>query len=374
MIHPSSFARGLLLVLCLLLGACEPSSDSKTRTINGGSPGSRAPDSSAAGAPKDSGAARSGTPDAAADAATADRPLRIAVVPKGTTHDFWKSIHAGTIKAARELGNVEVTFRGPEREDDRQQQVDLVQNLISAGYDAIVLAPLDDKGLVAPVRQAGEAKIPVVIFDSGLAAEAGKDFVSYVATDNYKGGQLAGEKMVELVGGKGRVLMLRYAEGSASTALREQGFVDAVKAAPGIELVDPKRYAGATRATAQEAAENLLTANTDLAGIYCPNESSTFGMLLAIRGKGLAGKVKFVGFDASQGLIEAMRAKEIDALVVQNPIKMGYLAVKTAVGHIRGETVEQEIDTGVAIITSATVDNPENKDLLDPDLAQYLGR
>ncbi len=298
--------------------------------------------------------------------------LRVALVPKGTTHDFWKSIHAGAIKAEKELGNVEVTFRGPEREDDRQQQVDLVQNLVSAGYSAIVLAPLDDKALVAPVRQATQAKIPVVIIDSGLAAEPGKDYISFVATDNYKGGQMAGQKMIELTAGKGKVLMLRYQEGSASTTQREQGFVDAVKAAAGIELIDPHRYAGATRATAQEAAENLLTGNAELSGIYCPNESSTFGMLLAVRGKGLAGKVKFVGFDASEGLVEALKKGEIDALVVQNPMKMGYLGVMTAVKHIRGEKVEQQIDTGVALITKANMDTPENKDLLLPDLKKYL--
>ncbi len=298
--------------------------------------------------------------------------LRIAVVPKGTTHDFWKSIHAGAIKAEKELGNVEVTFRGPEREDDRQQQVDLVQNLVSAGYSAIVLAPLDDKALVSPVQQAMAANIPVVIIDSGLQAQVGKDFVSFIATDNHKGGELAGQKMIELTGGKGKVLMLRYQEGSASTAQREQGFVDAIKAAPGIELIDPHRYAGATRATAQEAAENLLTAGTELAGIYCPNESSTFGMLLAIKGKGLAGKVKFVGFDASEGLVEAMRGGQIDALVVQNPMRMGYLGVMTAAKHVRGEKVEPTIDTGVVLITKATMDTPESKELLAPDLKKYL--
>lgn len=305
--------------------------------------------------------------------APGEKVLKIAVVPKGTTHDFWKSIHAGAIKAQRELGNVEVTFRGPEREDDRQQQVNLVQNLTSSGTSAIVLAPLDETALAGPVRQATAAGIPVVIIDSGLKAQVGKDFVSFIATDNYKGGAMAGEKMVELVGGKGKVLILRYQEGSASTAQREQGFIDAVGKAGGIELVDPKRYAGATRATAQEAAENLLLAGNDYAGIYCPNESSTFGMLLAIRGKGLAGKVKFVGFDASPGLVEALGKGEIDALVVQNPMRMGYLGVMTAARHIRGEKVEELIDTGVVLITKDTMNTPESKELLAPDLESYLG-
>lgn len=318
-----------------------------------------------------------GTPKTAATPAASPggggAPLRIAVVPKGTTHDFWKSIHAGARKAAAELGNVTIDFNGPQREDDREQQITLVQNLIGAGYSAIVLAPLDDKALVAPVRQAAQAKIPVVIIDSGLAAEVGKDFIAYVATDNQKGGYLAGEHMAKLLGGTGKVLLLRYQEGSASTDLREKGFVEAIGKAGGVTLIDPKRYAGATRATAQEAAENLLAANSDIQGIFCPNESSTFGMLLALRSRGMAGKVKFVGFDASEGVVDAMSKGEIDGLILQNPINMGYQGVKAAVDHIRGKPVEKVIDTGVQLVTKADMDKPEVKELLKPDLAKYLG-
>lgn len=302
------------------------------------------------------------------------QPLRrIAVVPKGTTHEYWKSIHAGARRAERELGGIEITFRGPEKEDDRDQQISLMQNLVSAKYDAIVLAPLDDRALATPVKQAAEAKIPVVIMDSGLQAEAGRDYISFVATDNEKGGGLAGAKMSELLGGKGRVLLLRYQEGSASTALREKGFVDAASNVSGIQVVDPKRYAGATRATAQEAAENLLAAHPDIDGVFCPNESTTFGMMLALRSRGLAGKVKFIGFDASPELVDAMRRKEIHGLVVQDPVRMGYLAVKAAADHLRGLPVEPRIDTGVGIVTPETMDTPENKQLLSPDLKALLG-
>ncbi len=297
-----------------------------------------------------------------------DAAVRIAVVPKGTTHDFWKTVHAGALRAGKDLG-VEVTFRGPEREDDREQQVSLVQNLISGKYSAIVLAPLDDKALVAPVRQAGQAKIPVVIIDSGLDATPGTDFVSFVATDNKRGGELAGQKMGELLGGKGSVLLLRYQEGSASTTLREEGFVEAIKKFPDIKLIDPKRYAGVTRATAQEAAENLLSANGEIAGVFCSNESATYGMLLALRGRGMTKKVKFVGFDASEPLVAALKSGEIDALAVQNPMKMGYEGVRAAVEHLRGKPVEQRIDTGVGLVTGATVDTPAMRDLIAPDLS-----
>ncbi len=299
--------------------------------------------------------------------------LRIAVVPKGTTHVFWQSIEAGTRKAKNELGGIEVTFRGPEKEDDREQQIALMQNLISAKYDAIVLAPLDDKALVGPVKQATAAKIPVVIIDSGLEAKVGEDFVSFVATDNERGGQMAGERLAQVLGGKGKVLLLRYQEGSASTALREKGFIDAMSKIPTITVIDPKRYAGPTRASAQDAAENLLLATPGVDGVFCPNESSTYGMLLALRGRGLNKKVKFVGFDASDPVVDAMRNGEIDGLVLQNPIRMGYLGVKTAVDHIRGKRIEQRVDTGVVIVTKENMETPESKELLSPDLKALLG-
>ena len=303
----------------------------------------------------------------------AAKALRIAVVPKGTTHEFWQSVRAGTVKAQRELGGVEVTFRGPQKEDDREQQIALVENLISNKYDAIVLAPLDDKALVGPVRQAAAAKIPVVIFDSGLDAPVGKDYVSFVATDNEKGGGLAGQKLGELLGGKGKVLMLRYQQGSASTELREKGFVGAIGKFKDIQLIDPGRHAGPTRDSAQQAAESLLAGNTDIAGVFCPNESSTFGMMLALRSRGMAGKVKFLGFDSSGELVEAMRKGEIHGLVLQNPMRMGFLGVKTAVDHLRGQKVEPRVDTGVGLITPETMDTPENKELLSPDLKAWLG-
>jgi len=306
-------------------------------------------------------------------AAAQPNRLRIAVIPKGTTHDFWKSVHAGAVKAQRELGNVELIFRGPEKEDDREQQISLVQNFVSSRVSGIVLAPLDDQALLPAVRQATAAGIPVVIIDSGLAGEAGRDFVSFAATNNYQGGQLAGQRIGEVLEGRGRVLLLRYQEGSASTVERERGFVEALAGFPDIELVDPKRYAGPTRATAQEAAENLLTAHgSAVQAVFCPNESSTFGMLLALRSRNLSGKIRFVGFDASPGLVEALRQGELDGLVVQNPLKMGYVGVKTAVEAVNGQTVPAQQDTGVVLVTRENMNQPEYQDLLNPDLAQYL--
>ena len=248
-------------------------------------------------------------------------------------------VHAGAIKAERELPGIEIVWQGPLREDDRNSQIQVVQSHIAKGVGAIVLAPLDSRSLRNPVIQANEKKIPVVIIDSDIERE-GVQLASFVATDNYKGGQLAGEQMAKLLGDKGKVIMLRYMVGSASTEAREKGFLDAIKQHPGIELVSENQYAGATAQTALEKAGSLLSSLKDaqIDGVFCPNESSTFGMLLALQERALAGKVKFIGFDASSKLVEALQAGQIDGLVVQNPFKMGYEGVKAAVTALEGQT------------------------------------
>jgi ribose transport system substrate-binding protein len=325
-------------------------------------------------------AACSGGGDAASkqpgEGASAGKALTIAVVPKGTTHEFWKTIHAGAEMAAQELSasgdSVRIIWKGPLREDDREQQVQVVEGFTSQGVSGIVLAPLDDRALVRPVEEAKSAGVPTVIFDSGLQSD---QIVSFVATDNYKGGELCAERLGTLLGGKGKVLVLRYQEGSASTTEREKGFMDKMKSAyPGITLVSSDQYAGATRETAKRTSENLLNRYGDqLTGIFTPNESSTDGMLLALQDIGKAGKVRLVGFDASKSLLDAMRAKQLDGVAVQNPMKMGYLGVKTMVAHLRNQPVEKRIDTGVSLVTPENMDEPASKELLNPPVAKYLG-
>lgn len=320
------------------------------------------------------GCARSEPPGAAPSDAGTKKKLSLAVIPKGTTHEFWKSIHAGSIKAARELSasgaEVEVIWKGPLREDDREQQIQVVEGFIAQGVNGIVLAPLDNRALVRPVEEAKRAGLPTVIIDSGLESEA---LVSFVATDNRKGGRLAAERMNELLGGKGKVLVLRYQEGSASTQDREAGFLEQLKQYPGIELISADQYAGATRDTAKRASENLLNRFGDEAqGIFTPNESSTAGMLLALQDIGKAGKVSFVGFDVSESIIAAMRAKQLHGTVVQNPFQMGYLGVRTMVEHLQGKAVEKRIDTGVIIVTPDNLDAADTQALLHPPVDQYL--
>jgi ribose transport system substrate-binding protein len=304
-----------------------------------------------------------------------DKPISIGVIPKGTTHEFWNAIHAGAVKAERELNakgvKVSITWKGPLREDDREQQVQVVEGFLSQGVSGLVLAPLDEKALVRPVEEAKRAGIPTVVIDSGLAT---KEIISFVATDNIKGGELAADRMGELLGGKGKVLLLRYQEGSASTTEREQGFLKRLKDKfPGITLISSDQYAGPTRDTGKRASENLLNryAN-EIQGVFCVNESSTHGMLLALQDIGKAGKISFIGFDASQTFVDAIEGGQMHGLVVQNPLNMGYLGVLRMVAHLQGKPVEARIDTGVWMITKENLKEPATAELLHPPVERYL--
>ncbi len=293
-------------------------------------------------------------------------PLKpvFAVLPKGTTHVFWKAVERGAKETAAELG-VELQWKGPLQEDDRAQQIQLVQQFTAQKVAGIALAPLDHTALAAPVKAARAAGIPVVIYDSGLDGTPGVDYLSYIATDNLKGGSIGGEELARLLPQGGNVVLLRYMVGSASTAQREQGFQDALAQHAGLKLTVDNRYAGATGGEAKTAALNLMGELRKAQGVFCPNESATYGMLLALRQEGLAGKLRFVGFDCSPPLLEALKQGEIDALVVQDPRKMGALAVRTLAAHLKGEPVEATIDTGVVLVTREKLSDPAIQKLLE---------
>jgi ribose transport system substrate-binding protein len=300
--------------------------------------------------------------------------LTIGVVPKGSTHEHWKRVKVGAEKAAAEFTAagtaVEVIWKGPLREDDREQQVQVVEGFISQGIAGLVLSPLDSSALRRPVEEAFAAGIPTVIFDSALATP--NPTISYVSTDNGKGGRLAGRRMGELLGGKGVVLMLRYQEGSAATEEREQGFLDALREEfPAVEVISSDQYAGPTRDTAKRAAENLLNRFGDrVTGIYTPNESSTGGMLLALQDIGKAGVVKFVGFDYSASFVGPLQRGEIHGFVAQHPVNMGYLSVKTIVEHLQGKAVPKVVDTGVIMVTADNLADASVQAVINPPEAR----
>ena len=292
----------------------------------------------------------------------------IAVVPMGTTHEYWKMIHAGALQAQAELRAsglaVDIIWKGPLREDDRDQQIQVVENFIGRRVSGIVLAPLDSRALVAPVEQAMKVGIPVVIVDSGLQSSA---LVSFIATDNRAGGRLAARRLGTLLQGRGNVILLRVQVGSASCEEREAGFLEEIQTVfPQIKVISSNQHGGATRETALVASQNLLNRfGAQVNGVFAPNESTMAGMLIALHDAGLGGgKVQLVGFANSQTFAAALKRNDLHGLVLQDPVKMGYLGVKTIIQVLQGEKVPALVDTGVRI---ATVEN-----LNDPAIASLL--
>ena len=276
--------------------------------------------------------------------------------------------NSGNLCSASEAAaanNVDLLWKGPEKEDDKAAQSQTVDNFTSQGVDGIILAPLDAEALKAPAKEAMAKGIKMIIVDSDLR---GADTESFIATDNEKAGYMGGERLAKALGGKGKVIMLRYAEGSASTEAREKGFLAAAKAG-GLEVVSENQHGGATRESAQTASESLLQTvkqgdGLSIQGIFCPNESTAFGMMRALQNAKLMGKVKFVGFDSSKELLEGVASGDIEGLVLQNPSNMGKLAVENMVKVLKGEKIEKRIDTGATLVDKANLESPEVKALL----------
>jgi ribose transport system substrate-binding protein len=287
----------------------------------------------------------------------------IAVIPKGTTHWFWKAVEGGAREGAKEAG-AEMIWKGSLKEDDPGQQIRIVEQFVSEGVGGIVLAPIDDTALMRPVAAAMQKGIPVVIMDSALKGEPRKDFVCTVSTNNHRAGEMAGERLGKLLDGKGKVVLFRHKEGSASTDQREAGFLEAIKKFPDIQVILDNRYSGTTISEAQSTALNVLDKLKEADGIFCSNEPSTLGMLRALKQNNLAGSKKLVGFDTSPGLVEALKRGEIQALVAQNPKKMGHEAVKALVAKLKGEAVHAFIDSGAAVVTKENLGTPEIQALL----------
>jgi ribose transport system substrate-binding protein len=290
--------------------------------------------------------------------------IKIAIIPKNNSALFWKSAHAGAKLGAVAAADVEILWRTPLTDNEILQQISTVEQCIAEGVSGIILAPLDNKALAVTVAKAAREKIPVLIFDSALKGTAGKEFISFVGINNRKAGNLAGEHLAKLLKGKGRVILLRNLEGQANTTEREEGFLEAIAKYAGIKLIMKDRYAGYTVEQAKRVSTNLLNQFNEVDGIFCPNERSTIGMLLALRDANLAGKVKFIGFDTPALVIGALKNGEIDALIVQNPSLMGYLSVKTMVDYIHKKKIAPTIDTGMHLIFRENLDDVDVQKLL----------
>lgn len=311
----------------------------------------------------------SGSGDGSASNDAGDGTLTIGVVPKGTSHEFWKSVHFGAQKAAEELGNVEIVWKGPIVESNTRSQIEVVKGMISNRVDGIVLAPNQKGGLVDAVSEAVDEGIPVVIFDSGL--NEGPEIVSYVATDNFKGGQMAADAMAEAIGEKGNVILLRYLAGSESTEQREEGFLKGLEKYPDINVVSSDQYGGDVASSAKQKVDQLLQVHgNDLNGIFAVCEPNANGALEALRNAGLNKKVKFIAFDPSDSLIEALEDGSCSGIVLQDPVQMGYQSVKTLVASIGGEQAEDFISTGEYCATPDNMKDERIQELLKPQVVE----
>lgn len=288
----------------------------------------------------------------------------IGVVPKATSHVFWFAVEKGAKAAGKDL-QVDVEWNGAPSETDYARQIQIVDSMINRRVDGLAVAATERKALVASVDRAMQQGIPVTIFDSGIE---GENYTSYVATNNYEGGQLAARALAKLIGGKGKVGLIMHAPGSASTMDRERGFTDVIqKEFPDIQIA-ATQYGMSDRSKARAAAENMLTAHPDLAGFFGSSEPSTTGASLAVKARGFAGKVKVVAFDASDNLVEDMRGGAIQAMVVQDPFQMGYSTVQTLVDKLNGKTPPKRIDLSAKVIFAEDLAKPENQRLLSPEL------
>ena len=286
---------------------------------------------------------------------------QILVSPKGLVHNFWLSVKAGAEQAGKEF-DVEIIWKGPSMETDIAGQISIIEDYINKKVDAIVLAACDATGLVPTLEKARAAGIPVITIDSGVESDIP---LSFIATDNVAAAKKAADVLAELLDGQGEVACIPFVPGAATSVMREEGFKEGLKNHPGLKLV-AVQYSQSDVATAMAVTENILTAHPNLAGIFAANEAGAIGAVQALLGRGLAGKIKLVAFDAAPNEIKALEQGHIQALIVQNPFKMGYEGVKAAVDVLNGRTVPKRIDTGVAVVTQENLKDPEIQKLLNP--------
>lgn len=299
---------------------------------------------------------------ALAGACRRSRQKLIGVIPKATSHLFFVAVHAGARQAALDQ-HVEMLWNGPNDETDHARQIQIVDAMVARGVDAIAISATDERALVAPIERAIAAGIPVTVFDSAVNLES---YVSFVATDNYNAGCTAARTLAGLIGGRGKVGMVMQKPGGTSTGLRERGFDETMaRELPGVAIA-ARQYGMADSARSRAAAENILTAHPDLGGIFASSEAASIGAIQAIRGRQLSGRVKLVTFDSSELHVEALRDATIDVMLVQDPYRIGYEAVKSLAEKLAGRTPARRLELPARSIVKADLDRPETMELLFP--------
>ena len=281
----------------------------------------------------------------------------IAVIPKGTASPWWEVVHEGAEDAAREEG-FEIFWTGPKLENDREKQIQVVEDAVSQRVAAIVLGPNDAFALVRPVEKAGKAGIPIVVIDSKPNTDA---FDSFAATDNYAGGAEAARRLGKALNGKGKIIITHFLWNMTSTDERAKGFKETiVKEFPGIAIV-AEQYTQGTVEDAIQKTTDLLIRNKDADGVFAVNQPTSVGAYKAIQSRNLTKRVKFVGFDSDPLLLEGIEKGEVEALIVQDPYQIGYTGVKTAISVLKGEKVEKLIPIPGMIVDRNNIEEQKRK-------------
>ena len=293
-----------------------------------------------------------------------DENLNVVFIPKSSDQDFWTFMRQGVEEGIREMGNVSLTWRGPSYNDDTDAQINILQVYTRPGIDAIIIAPTDRVRLVDPVRKAAASGIKVIVVDSAID---GSFHHSFITTDNYSAGKLAAKQLSALLGARGNILVFRTVAGSASTDDRAKGFIDQLKSSSPAMTIIADEYGGGSRGKALHSANKILESIHNIDGLFAVNESASDGMLRALRSAGLAGKVRFIGFDSTPFLLEGLEKQEIDGLIIQNPRQMGYLGIKAAIAAVsESPAKERTIFTDTTMVTRENYKKPDIQKLLIP--------
>ncbi|WP_284645171.1 ABC transporter substrate-binding protein [Paenibacillus silviterrae] len=285
--------------------------------------------------------------------------MYIPVISKGFQHQFWQAVKQGAEKAAKEF-NVEITFEGPETESQVDKQIEMLQAALGKKPKAIALAALDSKAAGPMLQKAKSSNIPVIGFDSGVDSDIP---VTTAATDNKAAAALAADKMAELIGKEGEIALIVHDQTSRTGVDRRDGFANQIKSKyPNIKIVDIQ-YGGGDHLKSTDLAKAMIQAHPNLKGVFGSNEGSAIGVVNAVT-ELKKDKLVIIGFDSGKPQLDAIKNGKMAGAITQDPIGIGYWAVKAAVQAVKGESVAKTIDTGFHWYDKTNMDSDKIKPLL----------
>lgn len=296
-----------------------------------------------------------------------DGTIRLAVVPKAIGFSFWEQVRLGAKCAASKHRNINFYWNGVTSESDVSGQQSLLQNLLAQGVDGLVYAATDAKALANVTKTALAQNTTVANIDSGTKPQPPQ--VPVFATNNVAAAERGTDFLARKLGGRGEVALIEFQPGTSTNETRVEGFKRGLAKHPGLELV-AQQSSDSSYNRALQVTQDILTANPGLDAIYAANEPSVLGAAEAVRQAGKAGKIKIVGWDTSEGQIEALRDGVITGLIGQNPFKMGFASTNATINEIRGDPAGfRDTDTGSMLINRRNLDTPEVQRLLNPSCA-----